>query len=478
MATPRRILPLAAALALLAAAPSWAMAPDVLFREVSPAVWQVGTTDAQGKPIATGSAVVVAPQTLVTNCHVLKGAAHVVVRRHNTSLGARLKHADTERDLCLLTAADLQATPVTIAPEPAHIGQRIYTIGAPRGLELTLSDGLVSALREEAGSGGLIQISAPISPGSSGGGLFDEDGRLLGITSMGIVGVAQNLNFARPASLIADIPARATAALQKWREAKAAATPAPSTSTPPVPALAPVPVQKPADAGTAAPAPTYAATGFAPLQDAAAIPYLGDSGREAYRKWLDLPKPRAFAIAPDGQWAGVHGTRPNYPAPSDPPARALLVCGQRARTACKLYAVDDAVVWVPQAAPATAPPAPASPPQPGTPSASVPRHIASGFAAIDDIDAIPYLSDRGRAGYREWLGKGTPRAFALAPDGHWAAAWGLRPVDPSAPTDPAERALRNCERSAGRPCRLYAVNTAVVWTREPATAATPEAGAH
>lgn len=369
MAIASTLRPLFVTLAVLAALPSWAIAPDELFRQVSPSVWQVGVFDDREKPIGTGSAVVIAPQTLVTNCHVLKGAAKVVVRQRDTLHAARLQHADTERDLCQITAASLKAPAVAIAPAPARIGQRIYTIGAPRGLELTLSDGLVSGIREEGGSGGLIQISAPISPGSSGGGLFDDEGRLLGITSSGIVGVAQNLNFARPASLIAEIPARSTAALQRWREAKATMPAAPATAAP---ALSPVP----------------------PVPPAPTTP------------------------APD---------RKRAPVATRPPADAV----------------------------SQSQPAPAGP-----------RHIASGYAAIDDLDAIPYLSDRGRAGYREWLGKGTPRAFALSNDGHWASTWGLKPADPDAPIDPAERALRNCERSAQQPCRLYAVNNAVVWTAQ------------
>src|SRR5205085_12512027 len=105
-------LALGGAVAFAAAAPAAALAPDELFRQVSPSVWQVATSDALGKPLATGGAVVIAPQTLVTNCHVLKEAARVAVRQRNTSHGARLQHADTERDLCLLTVEGLQAPPV------------------------------------------------------------------------------------------------------------------------------------------------------------------------------------------------------------------------------------------------------------------------------------------------------------------------------------------------------------------------------
>jgi uncharacterized protein YbjQ (UPF0145 family) len=96
-----------------------------------------------------------------------------------------------------------------------------------------------------------------------------------------------------------------------------------------------------------------------------------------------------------------------------------------------------------------------------------PRHIASGFAAIDDIDAIPYLSDRGRSDYAAWLKLPTPRAFAIAPNGYYWHTSGVRPRDEALPTDPVERALLLCERNAKRPCKLYAVNGAVVWTKDP-----------
>ncbi|HEX7891825.1 MAG TPA: hypothetical protein VF522_20935 [Ramlibacter sp.] len=102
-----------------------------------------------------------------------------------------------------------------------------------------------------------------------------------------------------------------------------------------------------------------------------------------------------------------------------------------------------------------------------------PRRIASGYAAIDDVDAIPYLSDRGRGEYRNWLQRPTPRAFALSEDGHWYSTSGLKPSDASLPRDPAERALLMCERVAHQPCKLYAVNGAVVWTREPRREGTP-----
>lgn len=140
-----------------------------------------------------------------------------------------------------------------------------------------------------------------------------------------------------------------------------------------------------------------------------------------------------------------------------------------------LSATAAAAAWPAEAAAPVAPVAPVAasvPPVLATPLVPVaappvqPRHIASGFAAIDDIDAIPFLNDRGRSEYRQWLTWSTPRAFALSNKGAFYATSGLEPKDASLPSDPSQRALLMCERAAKAPCKLYAVNGAVVWTRE------------
>lgn len=89
-----------------------------------------------------------------------------------------------------------------------EVGEPAYTLGSPVGLELTLSNGIVSGQREEDGRS-FVQTTAPISPGSSGGGLFDSRGNLLGITTLALVGrehLNQSLNFAIPADSYFDTP--------------------------------------------------------------------------------------------------------------------------------------------------------------------------------------------------------------------------------------------------------------------------------
>ncbi|MDP9606798.1 UNVERIFIED_ORG: S1-C subfamily serine protease [Variovorax paradoxus] len=216
-----RAWPLRAASAFLglalAAGTAAALEPDALFNKVSGSVWSVRTFDAQERPLRAGSAVVIAPGRLVTNCHVLAKASSFVVKQDNVTFGATLEFPDPARDLCQIKVANFTAPPVVLAPAgSARVGQRVYAIGNPRGLENTLSEGLLSGLR--GGGGGesearLLQTTAAISPGSSGGGLFDSEGRLLGITSFAARD-GGSLNFAMPVEFLAELPVRAKAMLE------------------------------------------------------------------------------------------------------------------------------------------------------------------------------------------------------------------------------------------------------------------------
>ncbi len=88
--------------------------------------------------------------------------------------------------------------------------------------------------------------------------------------------------------------------------------------------------------------------------------------------------------------------------------------------------------------------------------AAAPAPVDSGFAALDDVAAVPHLHLQGREQYRAFLTKSQPRAFALSPSGAWS--W-VEDGD-----DPAARAVANCQKNSKLPCRLYAVDGAVVWS--------------
>jgi len=214
-----------------AAAPAQPLSAADLYARLSPSVWVVRTYDQDDLRLGQGSAVVIAPQTLVTNCHVLRKARRVEVTHDKEAHAATLELWSVADDLCQLKAPGVEAPAVALADEATlAVGQPVYALGAPRGLELTLSAGLISSLRLDPSTRGIarIQTSAPISPGSSGGGLFDDGGRLVGITQGAFVD-AQNLNLAVPVGMVRDLPQRHAAA----QAARSANTPA-STVLPPI----------------------------------------------------------------------------------------------------------------------------------------------------------------------------------------------------------------------------------------------------
>ena len=213
-------IPLLVTCALVESA--YALAPTEVFDKVSPSVWTVRALDETERPVAFGSGVVIGPGRMVTNCHVIKEAKFILVRREHVFYEAKREYSDRRHDLCTLKIAKFNAPAVAVAPlSGVRVGQRVFAIGAPAGLALALSEGLVAALRGEDGKSQIIQTTAPISPGSSGGGLFDDSGRLVGVTTFGLVDLArtnQNLNFALPAEWITEILDREKQRMVKKRE--------------------------------------------------------------------------------------------------------------------------------------------------------------------------------------------------------------------------------------------------------------------
>lgn len=225
-------------LALASGAGAQELSAQEVFKRVSSSVVVIEVRESpEGKPsrlIASGSGVVVPSRSesgnlVATNCHLTdKSGDGIFLVRHGESSGIGfMKGRDAERDLCLIntlfpdglgenTGSSIKVgkdgkviykklPTVRIASSQwLEVGDPVYAIGAPQGLELTLSNGLVSGIREYKGTE-YIQTTAPISQGSSGGGLFDDQGRLIGITTMYLKD-GQNLNFAIPAELIASVP--------------------------------------------------------------------------------------------------------------------------------------------------------------------------------------------------------------------------------------------------------------------------------
>jgi hypothetical protein len=176
--------------------------PAEIFKSVKSSVWILLSFDLKhGKPdlrnAAQGSAIAVGPTTLLTNCHTLKGHRHhgIVQLETDRAMPVQIREADYAGDRCVLEAFSTLPSHVDIKPYAVtDVGEEAYSIGTPQGLELTMANGIVSAKRTLNGVR-YLQTTAPISPGSSGGGLFASDGRLIGITTF-FRKDSQNLNFA------------------------------------------------------------------------------------------------------------------------------------------------------------------------------------------------------------------------------------------------------------------------------------------
>jgi hypothetical protein len=137
---------------------------------------------------------------IATNLHVIGSAqeATVVLADKREFKDVEVMAVDDQHDLIVLRIGAKNLIPLPLGDSAkVKAGERVVAIGNPLGLDYTISDGLVSAVREVTPQLTVLQISAPISPGSSGGPLFNERGEVIGISTL-IVTQGQNLNFGMP----------------------------------------------------------------------------------------------------------------------------------------------------------------------------------------------------------------------------------------------------------------------------------------
>lgn len=180
-----------------------ALTASQVYEQVKDSVVVVKAYDQTGKLAGMGSGVRLPSGDIITNYHVVKAGARYTVGQGKKGVPATLKAGDPDKDLCLLTASGLTAKPARLGKAAMlKVGEPVYAVGAPQGLELSLSEGIVSQLR--GGPPPLIQTTVAISGGSSGGGLFNAEGELVGITTFYLKD-AQSLNFALPVEWIAEV---------------------------------------------------------------------------------------------------------------------------------------------------------------------------------------------------------------------------------------------------------------------------------
>ena len=184
---------------ILAAAPPSEISVEKLFNEQVDSIVVIGALDKKENHLGTGF-IVKEDGLIVTNAHLIGRAKKIIVklRNKNTYQPADLVSYNQGRDIAILKINARNLKPVKLGnSSKVQIGQRVVAIGNPLGLESTISDGLISAWRTVKGGFKVLQISVPLSQGSSGGPLFNLQGEVVGVTT-GSYFKGQNLNFAVP----------------------------------------------------------------------------------------------------------------------------------------------------------------------------------------------------------------------------------------------------------------------------------------
>jgi len=239
---------LVAALSAVPMASAAPAAPSIqeLYRRASPAVVFITQVDAAGKTTSLASGFLVSPNgIIVTNHHVIdpdQGAVHIRVKipRGDVFSDVRVIYAEQRRDFAVIA---IKATGLPVIPvgdsDKIEVGDRVIAIGNPKGLELTLTEGIVESVRLDPQNGyRFIQHQAPISPGSSGGPLMNMKGEVIGINAFGVRD-AQNLNGAIPINYVKpyfnDAPKMAW---EEWAHVAAGGAAPPRPVAPPAPAPA------------------------------------------------------------------------------------------------------------------------------------------------------------------------------------------------------------------------------------------------
>jgi hypothetical protein len=207
-----------------------ALSAEQIARQSLPSVVLIVCDDGAGDT-SLGSGFFVSSNVVVTNYHVIKGMVQGKIRSavsHNKNekwVITTILNFDEESDLALLRVPEASKSNLPVlslaANENISVGQTIYALGNPEGLVGTISPGIISALRT-LNSQPLIQVTAPISHGSSGGPIVNSVGEVVGV-AQGSLSEGQNLNFAVPAELVSILIAKTnmgitTSETQAWEK--------------------------------------------------------------------------------------------------------------------------------------------------------------------------------------------------------------------------------------------------------------------
>jgi len=181
-----------------------------LVQKAKPAIVEIVTLDQQNNVLKTGTGFFISPDgMLLTNYHVISGGSSIMAKTPSGAVYFFKSFVNTSEtyDVAELQFVAMDVPYLTLGSSSTAVeGQRVLVIGNPEGLEGTVSDGIISAFR--AGRT-MIQITAPVSPGSSGSPVLDESGNVIGVATQ-VSKEGQNLNFAISAETIRDAIAKSS----------------------------------------------------------------------------------------------------------------------------------------------------------------------------------------------------------------------------------------------------------------------------
>ena len=205
---PRRRLPyltVAALLLLSITTVASALTTEQIAKKALAATVYLEMKNSTGTTLGFGSGFFVKPNQIATNFHVIEGAAQGTAKLVGKDTRYQIEGivaTDKDNDLALLKVTVSGVTPLSLGDsDTVNIGAKVYVAGNPKGLEGTFSDGLIS--RRERYPKKRLQMTAPISPGSSGGPVLNSAGKVIGISvSVHRALDAQNLNFAIPSNYL------------------------------------------------------------------------------------------------------------------------------------------------------------------------------------------------------------------------------------------------------------------------------------
>jgi len=190
-----------------------------LINQTRPAVVTIVVFGSGEKPIRQGTGFFVNNNGhVITNRHVIEGAqqAKIITSEGKEYIANKILAVDTSADLARIRIDSNDQTPsLKLNTSVPKVGERVLIVGSPKGLEQTVSEGIISAVREVPGIGLVYQTTAPISPGSSGSPVISMKGDVLGVATLQVKD-AQNLNFAIPSTRVLTLQPIGERLLIEW----------------------------------------------------------------------------------------------------------------------------------------------------------------------------------------------------------------------------------------------------------------------